>query len=51
MITLVIIAGGIIKLIYNAYGMASLPIVLIKGTMSLEDERIAVEKSIENVRE
>lgn len=51
MITVIILAGGVIKIVYNAYGMASLPIFLIKGTMSLEDERLEVDKSIENVRE
>lgn len=51
MITLIILTGGIVKVVYNSYGLASLPIFLIKGTMSLEDERIEVDKSIENVRE
>jgi hypothetical protein len=50
-ITLIITAGAIIKLIYNSYGMAALPLFLIKGTRSLEDEKDAVGKSIEYVRE
>lgn len=38
-ITLIITAGAIVKILYNAYGMAALPLFLIKGTRSLEDER------------
>lgn len=30
-ITLIITLGGFVKLLYNSYGMASLPILLIKG--------------------
>lgn len=30
-ITLIITVGGFVKLLYNSYGMASLPILLIKG--------------------
>lgn len=48
---LIISAGAVIKLIYSSYGMASLPVFLIKGTRSLEDEKDAVGKSIESVRE
>ena len=39
------------KLIYSSYGMAALPMFLIKGQRSLEDERYAVGRSIELVRE
>jgi Fe2+ transport system protein B len=38
-ITLIIAAGALIKVVYNSYGMASLPIFLIRGQRSLEDER------------
>jgi hypothetical protein len=41
-ITLIIAAGALIKLIYSSYGMAALPMFLIKGQRSLEDEKNAV---------
>jgi hypothetical protein len=44
---LIIITGALIKVLYNSYGMATLPLLLIKGTRSLEDEREAVSRSIE----
>lgn len=50
-ITLIILSGAVVKVVYNSYGMAALPMFLIKGQRSLEDEREAVGKSIENVRE
>jgi LMBR1 domain-containing protein 1 len=50
-ITLIILGGSIVKAFYNSYGMAALPLFLIKGQRSLEDERNAVGKSIESVRE
>ena len=50
-ITLVITAGAIVKLLYNSYGMAAMPLLLIKGQRSLEDERNVVARSVENVRE
>jgi len=50
-ITLIILAGAVVKLLYNSYGMAGLPLLLIKGQRSLEDEKDALGKSIEDVRE
>ncbi|CDW85588.1 UNKNOWN [Stylonychia lemnae] len=50
-VTLMIFIGAIFKLLYNSYGMASMPLLLIKGQKSLEDERDAISKSIEQVRE
>ncbi len=49
-VTCIITCGAIVKLVYNSYGMAALPALLIKGTRSLEDEKYAVGKSIESVR-
>ena len=50
-VTCIITCGAVVKLVYNAYGMAALPVMLIKGTRSLEDEKQAVTKSIEGIRE
>jgi len=50
-VTCIITCGAVVKLVYNAYGMAALPAMLIKGTRSLEDEKQAVTKSIEGIRE
>lgn len=50
-ITLIITVGAVIKLLYQSYGMAAMPILLIKGQKSLEDEKEEIGKSIENVRE
>ena len=37
-LTVIICLGAFLKLIYQSYGMAGLPIFLIKGTKSLEAE-------------
>ena len=37
-ITTIITLGAILKIIYQTYGMAGLPMFLIKGTKSLEKE-------------
>ena len=37
-LTVIISLGAILKLSYQTYGMTGLPIFLIKGTKSLEDE-------------
>ena len=50
-ITLIISAGALIKAVYSSYGMASLPVFLIKGQRSLEDERECIGSSIVTVRE
>ncbi len=36
-LTLLIFLGALLKVVYAAYGLASLPIFLIKGVRSLED--------------
>lgn len=36
---------------YQSYGMAGLPIYLIKGTKSLEAENVEIETTIQTVRE
>jgi len=50
-VTLVISMGAVVKLLYNSFGMTGLPIFLIKGQRSLEDERYQIGRSIEQVRE
>lgn len=37
-LTVIISLGALLKLVYQTYGMTGLPIFLIKGTKSLEDE-------------
>lgn len=50
-LTVIISLGAIFKLCYQTYGMTSLPIFLIKGTRSLEDENDEIQGSIGSVRE
>eukprot|EP00347_Sterkiella_histriomuscorum_P022538 403338112 len=50
-LTLFILIGAFVKLLYNSYGMAAMPMLLIRGQMSLEDEKNAINKSIDQVRE
>lgn len=50
-LTIIISLGAIFKLCYQTYGMTSLPIFLIKGTRSLEDENDEIQGSIGSVRE
>lgn len=50
-LTTIICFGGVLNLIYQAYGMAGLPINLINGTKSLEAENDEIQGSIQQVRE
>lgn len=43
--------GAFLKLTYQSYGMAGLPIFLIKGTKSLEAESDEIDGTIQSVRE
>jgi len=49
-IALIIIAGAVLKVVYNSYGLASLPMLLIKGTRSLEDEKEVISENMEAIR-
>lgn len=50
-LTAIIAIGAFLKLIYQSYGMAGLPIFLIKGTKSLETENSEIQTTIQTVRE
>lgn len=50
-LTAIITVGAILKLSYQTYGMAGLPIYLIKGTKSLEAESDEISGTIQSVRE
>lgn len=43
--------GAILKIIYQSYGLAGLPVFLIKGTKSLEAENSEIEGTIASVRQ
>jgi len=43
--------GAILKIIYQTYGMAGLPMFLIKGTKSLEKENDEIQGTITSVRD
>mmetsp|Transcript_1409 Transcript_1409/g.2475 ORF Transcript_1409/g.2475 Transcript_1409/m.2475 type:complete len:176 (+) Transcript_1409:1243-1770(+) len=47
----IISLGAVLKLTYQSYGMAGLPIFLIKGTKSLEAENDEIRGTIQSVRE
>lgn len=47
----IIILGAVLKLCYQTYGMAGLPILLIMGTKSLEDENDEIQGTIQSVRD
>ena len=47
----IISLGAILKVVYQSYGMAGLPIFLIKGTKSLEAENDEITGTISSVRE
>ena len=47
----IIISGAFLKVIYQSYGMAGLPILLIKGTKSLETEKTEIKTTIQAVRD
>lgn len=42
----IITLGALLKLVYQSYGMAGLPVFLIKGTKSLEAERNEIKGTI-----
>ena len=50
-LTAIISLGAVLKLSYQAYGMAGLPIYLIKGTKSLEAESDEINGTIASVRD
>jgi hypothetical protein len=50
-LTVIISLGALLKLVYQTYGMTGLPIFLIKGTKSLEDENDEIQGTIGSVRE
>lgn len=50
-LTFIISLGAMLKLVYQTYGMTGLPIFLIKGTKSLEDENDEIKGTISSVRE
>jgi len=50
-LTAIICVGAFLKMFYLSYGLAGLPMYLIRGTRSLEAESNEVNTSIEQVRE
>lgn len=50
-LTAIISIGALLKLIYLSYGLAGLPLYLIRGTRSLESESNEISGSISQVRE
>jgi len=50
-LTTIICFGAILNLMYQSYGMAGLPVYLIKGTKSLEAENDEIQGTIQSVRE
>jgi LMBR1 domain-containing protein 1 len=50
-LTTIISLGALLKIIYLSYGMAGLPMYLIKGTRSLEAENQEIYMSITQVRD
>lgn len=50
-IQLLILLGALLKVGYTAFGLAALPLFLIKGVRSLEDERQELGRTIEAVRD
>ena len=47
----IIIAGSVLRIGYQSYGMAGIPMLLIRGTKSLETENDELSGSIHSVRE
>ena len=45
------LVGGLGKAYYTSYGLASLPFFLIRGTRSLDEERVDISRSIARSRE
>lgn len=50
-LTAIISIGALLKLFYLSYGLAGLPMYLIRGTRSLESESNEINGSITQVRE
>lgn len=50
-LTAIIFIGALLMLTFQTYGMTGLPIFLIKGTKSLEDENDEIKGTITSVRE
>lgn len=50
-LTAIISLGAFFQIMYQSYGMAGLPIYLIKGTKSLEAENTEIETTIQTVRD
>lgn len=50
-LSVIISFGAILKIIYQSYGLAGLPVFLIKGTKSLEAENSEIEGTIASVRQ
>ena len=50
-VRLLVFIGAILKVGYTAFGLAALPLFLIKGVKSLEDERQELGRTIEAVRD
>lgn len=50
-LTVIISLGAILNLIYLTYGLAGLPMLLIRGTRSLESENSEITSTISQVRE
>jgi hypothetical protein len=50
-LTAIISIGALLKLFYLSYGLAGLPMYLIRGTRSLEAESNEISGSISSVRE
>lgn len=48
---LILLVGSLLKVLYATYGMTGLPLLLIRGRRSLEDEGRDLDRSIKNVRE
>jgi len=48
---LILLAGSLLKVMYSTYGMTGLPMLLIRGRRSLEDEGRDLDKTIKQVRE
>ena len=47
----IILAGSVLRIGYQSYGMAGIPMLLIRGTKSLETENDELSGSIHSVRE
>lgn len=48
---LILLFGSLLKVLYASYGMTGLPLLLIRGRRSLEDEGRDIGRNIKHVRE